>query len=138
MTAAAQEYTTGVTAQRQNDGSSHFHAMPMRFERRFSAVLQLMANYQWSKLLERRSRLNDLDPLLEKRVAPEDRTHRLVVSGPYDLSFGRGKSFLAGSSGIVNQIVGGWNVNGLSRCSRALHSAGQCHFVWGAAQREWP
>ena len=87
--------------------------MQVRFERRFSAGLQMMANYQWSKILERRSRLNDLDPFLEKRVAAEDRPHRLVASGTYDLPFGRGKSFLGGSGGVVNQIVGGWNINGI-------------------------
>ena len=108
-----------------NDGSSHYHAMQVRFERRFSAGLQFMANYQWSKLLERRSRLNDLDPFLEKRIAAEDRTHRLVASGTYDLPFGRGKSFLGSAGGFVNQIVGGWNINAISPFSPALR------FSWG-------
>lgn len=104
---------TGVTAQRQNDGSSHYHAMQVRLERRFSAGFQVMANYQWSKLLERRSRLNDLDPFLEKRVAAEDRTHRLVASGSWELPFGKGKKYLASANGLVNQIAGGWNINAI-------------------------
>jgi hypothetical protein len=106
------QFTT-VTAQRLNDGSSHYHAMQLRLDRRFSAGLQLMANYQWSKLLERRSRLNDLDPFLEKRIAAEDRTHRFVASATYDLPFGKGRPYLAGAHGVVNQIVGGWNVNAI-------------------------
>lgn len=102
-----------VTAQKLNDGSSHYHAMQVRFERRFSSGLQFMANYQWSKLLERRSRLNELDPFLEKRIAAEDRPHRLVASGSYELPFGRGKLFLSSAPGVVNQIVGGWNLNAI-------------------------
>lgn len=101
----------GLQLQRMNDGSSWYHAMQVRIERRFSGGLQLMGNYQWGKLMERRSRLNDLDPFLEKRIAAEDRTHRLVVSGTYDLPFGKGRKFLGSSKGVVNQIVGGWNMN---------------------------
>ncbi len=104
---------TGVTAQRMNDGSSHYHALQVRLERRFAAGLQLMANYQWSKLLERRSRLNEQDPYLEKRIAAEDRPHRLVASGSYELPFGKGKKMLANAPGAVNQIVGGWNINAI-------------------------
>ncbi|MBL8210594.1 MAG: TonB-dependent receptor [Bryobacterales bacterium] len=100
-----------VTLQRLNDGSSHYHAMQVRLERRFTGGLQLMGNYQWSKLLERRSRLNDQDPFLEKRLAAEDRTHRLVVSSTYDLPFGPGKQFASNVTGVARQVVGGWNVN---------------------------
>lgn len=104
---------TSVTAQRMNDGSSHYHAMQVRLDRRFSGGLQLMANYQWSKLLERRSRLNDLDPMLEKRIAAEDRTHRFVASATYDLPFGNGRRYVSGAKGVINHIVGGWNLNAI-------------------------
>ena len=104
---------TGVTVQRQNEGSSHYHALQMRVERRFAAGLQMMANYQWSKLMEQRSRLNDLDPALEKRIAAEDRTHRLVASGSYELPLGKGKKFLSSANGFVNQLAGGWNINAI-------------------------
>lgn len=104
---------TGVTAQRLNDGSSWYHALQARFERRFTSGLQMMANYQWSKLMERRSRLNDLDPFLEKRLAAEDRTQRLVASGTYDLPFGRGRKFASNINGVANQIIGGWNMNAI-------------------------
>jgi hypothetical protein len=104
---------TSVAAQRMNDGSSHYHALQVRLEKRFSQGMQLMANYQYSKLLERRSRLNDLDPFLEKRVAAEDRPHRLVASGSYELPFGKGKPLLSNANVIVNQFVGNWNLNAI-------------------------
>ena len=104
---------TGVTVQRQNEGSSHYHALQARIERRFSAGFQFMANYQYSKLMELRSRLNDLDPFLEKRVAAEDRPHRLVASGSYELPFGKGRKFLSSANGFVNQLAGGWNINAI-------------------------
>jgi len=106
------QFTT-VTAQRMNDGSSTFHAMMARFERRFTGGLQMLANYQWSRLMESRSRLNEMDPRLEYRVAAEDRPHRLVVSGGYELPFGKGKKFGGDVNGLTNQFIGGWNLNAI-------------------------
>lgn len=37
---------TGVNAQRLNDGSSHYHALQVRLERRLAAGFQIMGNYQ--------------------------------------------------------------------------------------------
>jgi len=55
----------GVAGQAFTDGSSSFHALEAR--------------------IEQRSRLNDWEPLLEKRIAAEDRPYRVVWSGTYDL-----------------------------------------------------
>ena len=71
----------------------------------------MLVNFQWSKLMEKRSRLNDNDPFLEKRIAAEDRPYRLVWSGTYDLPFGRGKALLKSANRVVDYAVGGWNVN---------------------------
>src|SRR5262249_36177104 len=64
---------TGVTGQAYTDGSSWFHAFEARVEKRFSHGFLMLLNFQKSRLMEKRSRLNDLDPSLEKRVAAEDR-----------------------------------------------------------------
>ena len=61
--------------------------------------------------MEKRSRLNDPDPQLEKRIAAEDRPYRLVWSGTYDLPFGRGKAILRSANRLVDYAVGDWNVN---------------------------
>ena len=62
-------------------------------------------------MIEKRSRLNDLDPSLEKRIAAEDRPYRVVGSTTYDLPFGKGKTYLANANRLANLVVGGWNVN---------------------------
>lgn len=93
------------------DGSSFFHALDARIEKRFSHGFLMLINFQYSKLLEKRSRLNDLDPLLEKRIAAEDRPYRLVWSGTYDLPFGRGKALMKNTNRIADAVVGGWNIN---------------------------
>jgi hypothetical protein len=102
---------TGVVGQAFTDGSSHFHALDARIEKRFSHGFLMLVNFQASKLLEKRSRLNDRDPRLEKRTAAEDRPYRLVWSGTYDLPFGSGKALLKDVNRFVNYAVGDWNVN---------------------------
>ena len=102
---------SGVQGAAFTDGSSYFHAFDARIEKRFSHGFLMLVNFQASRLMEKRSRLNDLDPLLEKRIAAEDRPYRLVWSGTYDLPFGRGKAMLKSANRFVNMAVGDWNVN---------------------------
>ncbi|MBI2687022.1 MAG: TonB-dependent receptor [Acidobacteria bacterium] len=101
----------GVKGQAFTDGSSFFHAFDARVEKRFAHGFLMLVNLQLSKLIEKRSRLNDLDPFLEKRIAAEDRPYRLVWSGTYDLPFGRGKAIMKNANRFVNYAVGDWNVN---------------------------
>lgn len=104
---------TGVTGQSFNDGSSHFHALQARIERRFGSGLQITSNFQYSKLMEKRSRLNDLDPFLEKRIAAENRPWRSVTSGSYDMPFGRGKRFAGSINRWADLAIGEWTVNAI-------------------------
>jgi hypothetical protein len=103
----------GVRIEGDNTGSSYFHMMQVRLERRFSGGLQLLANYQWSKLIETDRRLISANPFLEKRIGNEDRPHRLVMSGSYELPFGPGKPFGAASGPVFGRIIGGWVLNGI-------------------------
>ncbi len=104
---------TGITLQQNSIGSSYFHMGQIRFEKRFGNGLQLAANYLHSRLMEKRSRLNETDPRLEKRVSSDDRPNRFVTNFSYELPFGTGKQFLNSSSGIVNRLVGGFVLAGV-------------------------
>jgi hypothetical protein len=104
---------TGVTANSLNQGSSYAHMGLFKLEKRFSGGLQFQAAYQLSKTIQRLTLLNDGDPTLEKRIAPEDATQRGVINGIYELPFGRGKRFVGGANAVLDQIVGGWLVSGI-------------------------
>ena len=102
---------TKVTGQAFTDGSSYFHAFEARLEKRFSHGFLALVNFQRSKLMEMRSRLNEFDSKLEKRIAAEDRPYRLVSSVTYDLPFGKGKALMGHANRLTDLAVGGWNVN---------------------------
>lgn len=101
---------TGVTLQGNSIGSSYFHMGQVRFEKRFGNGLQFSANYLHSRLMERRTRLNEADKQLEKRVSSDDRPNRFVMNFNYELPFGKGKLIAKSGSGTLERIVGGWVV----------------------------
>jgi hypothetical protein len=104
-----------INLQQTNAASSYFHAMQMRFEKRFSYGLQFLTNFQWGRTFARDNYLNAGFGPLEKRPADIDRPYRFVTSLGYDLPFGKGKRFLGSPSGfggaVLDRIIGGWNIN---------------------------
>ena len=110
---AAYPQFTGVTLQSENIGSSYFQMFQTRIRKRFSGGVQMLLNYQYSKLIEKTARLNGGDAALVKDVASDDRPQRLVMSGSWDLPFGKGQRFASHGNVLVNGIVGGWSVNAI-------------------------
>jgi hypothetical protein len=94
-------------------GSSWYNALTLRFDRRFGQGLQVQANYTWSKTMEAAQYLNEFDSIPAHVVANLDRPHRLVVSGIYELPFGRGKQFAGSAGGVLNHIIGGWQASAI-------------------------
>ena len=95
---------TGVTLQLSNQGSSYFHLVDFRLEKRFSHGLQFLTSYGFSRQMERTARLNPQDAQLEKRIGNEDRPHRFVGSATYDLPLGRNKALLTNTNRGVNTL----------------------------------
>jgi len=104
---------TSVTLQNENIGSSYFQMFQTRLRKRFSGGVQVLVNYQYSKLIERTARLNGDDTTLVKDVSTDDRPQRFVASGSWDLPFGKGKHYGTNVNGFVNAAIGGWSVNGI-------------------------
>jgi hypothetical protein len=104
---------TGVTGQQLSNGNSFFHMLQARVERRFDSGLSFVSNVLYSKLIEKRSYLNDALPDLEKRIAGEDRPWRIVFSSNYELPFGKGKKIASDSGKLVQGLVGGWTANAI-------------------------
>jgi hypothetical protein len=97
--------STGLPA-----GSSWYNALTARFERRFSRGFMMQANYTWSKTLEAVGYLNDTDSLPQHVVSNLDRPHRAVLLGIYEIPFGRGRRFAPGAKGILDHLIGGWQM----------------------------
>ena len=103
---------TGVSVD-VNQGYSWYHSMQSRFEKRFSAGFTSSVSWTWSKLMEARSYLNGGDPMPEKVISDQDRTHRFVVTAIYELPLGKGKRVGGSWNGFASRIISGWQASGI-------------------------
>ncbi|HEU4389139.1 MAG TPA: carboxypeptidase-like regulatory domain-containing protein [Blastocatellia bacterium] len=98
---------------RRDDGSSNYQSAQFRAERRFVHGYTLNVSYTWSKLLEQTSFLNESDTVYEKRLSDSDIRHRFVVSGIFELPFGRGRKLGNDWHPALDAVVGGWTFSAI-------------------------
>jgi hypothetical protein len=103
---------TGVSVE-EPIGYSWYHALQMRVEKRFSHDYTLQVSYTWSKAMQATEFLNATDTVPYRSISDLDRTHHLVITGIWDLPFGRGKRFGSHMAKPVDFIAGGWQLNGV-------------------------
>lgn len=105
-------------------GNSDYKSLQFSVTRRSARGLSIQGSYSWARVH------GDVDSAFEelwsagnlqnvydlkgeaKDISDFDMTH--VVKGyvMYNLPFGRGKTLLGNSGAVVNEIVGGWSLNG--------------------------
>jgi len=91
-------------------GSSWYHALTARAERRFGRGLSMNFSFTHSRTMEAVSYLNPTDSTPEHVISSLDRPNRVVASVIWEVPFGKGKALFSGAPRIVNQIIGGWQV----------------------------
>ncbi len=107
---------TNSTTQLFAPYSTMFNSLQIKLNRRFSNGFALTTSYTYGKGMGFQV---DDDTSLDFYVNQQrnwarndfDRTHTFVQSYVYELPFGPGKKWLR--SGLVGNIVGGWQVNGV-------------------------
>ena len=104
---------TAIAEQNETIGQSWFNSGMVHVQQRAKHGLTLTANYSFSKLIEKDTRLNDQDVQLTRRVSPFDHTHHFTVGGTYNLPFGRGKLIGFGDSKLMDEIFGGFVINSI-------------------------
>lgn len=120
-------YYTAVNVTFPNLGNGIYHALLMSVEKRMSGGLAFLASYTKAKLIsdsmenplnfgavEQTSVVGYQDGKFNRRaersIDPTDVAQRLVLSAVYELPMGKGKRW-SSSSGVVNGLIGGWQVN---------------------------
>jgi len=107
-------------------GNSIYHSLQTKVEKRFSKGHMFLLSHTWAKAIDDSDstqlsttsgtgNLQDqLNLRAERSRSFQDVRHRLVLSYLYELPFGRGRSLLTDASGVVDKIVGGWQINGIT------------------------
>jgi hypothetical protein len=107
---------------------SNYNSLQARLEKRFSHGLQFQLSYTYSHSLDDASSanlgsLNNGDfryqnhPEFEYGNSDFDVRHHFVVSYIYELPFGKGKAWGKNASGVLNQVIGNWQISGITSAS---------------------
>ena len=105
--------TTAVNIQNQTIGQSYFNSAVAHLEQRTKHGLTLTANFSFAKLIEADTFLNDQDSTPTRRISPFDHTYHFTTGGTYELPFGKNKMFNFGGNRLMDEILGGFVVNGI-------------------------
>ncbi len=60
------------------------------------------------------------NPGLMRGVSDFNTTHLLTLNYLYQLPFGRGQAYLGGGNGLVNALIGGWQLSGILHATSGL------------------
>ena len=96
-----------------NEGSSIYNALQTRFEKRMASGYTVNVSWAWTKFLEATSFLNATDVAPSRVISDQDRTHRVVVSGLWELPFGKGRKFGASTNPVLGKIIEGWQAQAI-------------------------
>jgi hypothetical protein len=107
---------------------SNYNALQVHLEKRVSHGLQFEVSYTYSHSSDDASSaslgsLNNGDfrdqryPYLEYGNADFDVRQHIVVAYSYALPFGKGQTFGRNASGFMNQLIGNWQVAGITSAS---------------------
>jgi hypothetical protein len=113
-----------------NKGFSSYNALLMSFQKNLSHGLQFDLNYTWAHSIDNVSFFANSEgdtgiggiglvcdvarPRLCRSNSDFDVTNYVTADELYQLPFGKGRTFMAGSSRVTNLVIGGWDVSGIT------------------------
>jgi Carboxypeptidase regulatory-like domain/TonB dependent receptor len=97
-----------------------YNALQATVEQRFAHGFQLLANYTWSRALNYGTTYFAIDPSVEKGPSDTNRNQLFVLSGIYELPFGKNKMFANTGNRWINYAVGGWQIAGTTTWESGL------------------
>lgn len=103
--------SSGVVMNDNSIGSSSYHSMNVRAQRRLARGASLLGAFMWSKMIDSTNWLNATDPAPERRISPFFRPLRFSVASTYDVPVGRGRTVDVRNP-ILNGVFGGWLIAG--------------------------
>jgi hypothetical protein len=103
--------------------TSVYHSLQVKLEKRFSNGLQFLGTYAWGHMLDTAGTGSNNGPQIQDPRDIEasrgdgtfDYRHIFTGSYNYDLPFGRSRRFLPNINRGLNQLVGGWELTGITR-----------------------
>jgi len=124
-----------------SEGVSSYNGLQAEVQRRFSRGLEFRGLYTWSKSLDNGDTLNPsaatnapglaMNPknlAMDYGLSTFDVRNVAVISGNYELPFGKGRMFSFGQTGWGNRLAGGWTLDAIVTARSGFHFTPQLSF----------
>jgi hypothetical protein len=105
---------------------SNYHALQVKFERRFSRGLYLLNSFTWSKAIDNASQVleepggntgtpqNVYNIRADRGIGAYDQPFNNTTSFVWELPFGKGRAWLKDLHYAADALLGGWAVTGIN------------------------
>lgn len=91
---------------------ANYNSLQATVQQRLAHGVDLLANYTWSRALNYNGTYFLQDPRVEYGPNDTNRTNNFTLSGSWALPVGKGKAFLANAPALIDEMLGGWQLNG--------------------------
>jgi hypothetical protein len=120
-----------------SSGRSTLHQLQLEAIKRYSNGLAFQAEYSWTHSRDNTPIVggpqNPYDPAADWGNSDQVRRHIFALAYSYELPFGAGKPFARDATGLVGQLVGGWELAGIAY----VRSGVPFSVVFNATQPGW-
>ena len=96
-------------------GNMKYHSLQIKLQKNFSKGYSLLAGYNYHYEQDQRF-FDDIATYARNYTwidAPASR-QRLSIAGTWEIPFGRGRHYLAGTPRLLDAVVGGWNLSSIA------------------------
>jgi hypothetical protein len=119
----------GITSNVSQLGSSNYHALQLKLNKRLSGGFSVLGAYTFSKIigdvagwntgfLDNAPSFQDwYNRRLDRAIDPQDISQRLAVSTVWELPFGKGRRWLGAPPRGADLVLGGWQLNAIATFS---------------------
>ncbi|WP_321472100.1 TonB-dependent receptor domain-containing protein [uncultured Paludibaculum sp.] len=94
--------------QGRNDSNIWYNSLQVTYNQRVGRDLIINTNYTFSKMVERWGYTDPFADQMQQGLYLNDRPHWFKFTAVYELPFGQGKHFGAGTTGFVKKLISGW------------------------------
>jgi hypothetical protein len=102
------QFTGDLLEQGRGESKIWYNSLQINYNVRMGRGLTLLGNYTLSKMVEEWGYNDPYNNVKQRGLYFNDRPHYFKFSTVYDLPFGKGRTYLAGTNSVARQLVSGW------------------------------
>jgi hypothetical protein len=106
------QYDGNLLERGRGESNFWYNSLQVNYNQRLSRGMTILSNYTWSKDVERWGYNDPYANVMQQGLYFNDRTHIFKFVSVYELPFGKGQRWGAGTTGFLKGLISGWEITG--------------------------